>query len=283
MFGQEKYEKINTLLNQKLHENKTLIAVHRGSSTGNIIENTIAAYQAAILQGAHIIEADVVQSKDLQYYAFHDNNEKRLFGIDEKLPNLHSNQIDQLRFINSIGHKLHKKPENYHDIFPFFKGEDVIFNLDRSWNYWPHFLIYLDQFNMEQQFLIKGYVNTEQLEYLNQHPIKYMFMPIVHTMEEIETVKSYTDINFVGVEILAKDEKDYFYKDDVIRQIHDDGLFVWANAIKLDDDTDLYCKFDDDVSITQSPDEGWGRLIKKGANVIQTDWPAILTSYLTRN
>jgi glycerophosphoryl diester phosphodiesterase len=280
MFGQAKYEKINALLNQKLHEENTLIAVHRGSSTGNIIENTIAAYQAAILQGADIIEADIVQSKDLHYYAFHDNNEKRLFGFDERLQSLNSNQIDQLRYINSNGSTTHKKPETYNEIFPFFKG-DVIFNLDRSWNYWPHFLTYLDQFKMEQQFLIKGYVNPEHLEYLNQHPIKYMYMPIVKTMEEIEVVKSYSDINFVGVEILAKDEDDIFFQDHVIHQIHNDGLFVWANSIKLDDDTDLYCKFDDDVSITKSPDDGWGRLIKKEVDIIQTDWPAILKSYLT--
>ncbi|NMA64834.1 MAG: hypothetical protein GX957_01155 [Clostridiaceae bacterium] len=40
------------------------IAAHRGSCGGNIPPNTIAACEAAIAQGADILEVDVARSSD---------------------------------------------------------------------------------------------------------------------------------------------------------------------------------------------------------------------------
>ena len=53
MYGRKEYAQVNALLNQKLEEKKCLIAVHRGSWHGNIIQNTIPAYIAAIKMGAY--------------------------------------------------------------------------------------------------------------------------------------------------------------------------------------------------------------------------------------
>ena len=55
MVGKEKFKEINRLLNQKLEEKKVLIAVHRGCGCGNIIENTIPAYRAALQMHADVI------------------------------------------------------------------------------------------------------------------------------------------------------------------------------------------------------------------------------------
>ena len=43
LYGRKEYEEINELLNRKINEKKTLVAVHRGMSAGNIIESTIPA------------------------------------------------------------------------------------------------------------------------------------------------------------------------------------------------------------------------------------------------
>lgn len=40
MAGQERFKEINNILNKELEEKKTLIAVHRGTWGGNIVENT---------------------------------------------------------------------------------------------------------------------------------------------------------------------------------------------------------------------------------------------------
>ncbi|MFD1900879.1 hypothetical protein GQR36_14380 [Enterococcus termitis] len=51
MIGKDCYRSINHRLNQLLKEKKILLAVHRGSSAGNIIENTIPAYLASLKMG----------------------------------------------------------------------------------------------------------------------------------------------------------------------------------------------------------------------------------------
>ena len=46
MVGQERFQDINKALNARLAEKKVLIAVHRGSWGGSIIENTTAHFGA---------------------------------------------------------------------------------------------------------------------------------------------------------------------------------------------------------------------------------------------
>ena len=50
---------------------KTLLVAHRGISGGNIPCNTIAAFDAALADGADMIELDVSRSLDGTLYVFH--------------------------------------------------------------------------------------------------------------------------------------------------------------------------------------------------------------------
>ena len=58
-----------------------LIYAHRGASA-EFPEGSLAAYEAAITQGADGFECDVRLTKDLQIICYHDSNTKRLTGID---------------------------------------------------------------------------------------------------------------------------------------------------------------------------------------------------------
>ena len=58
-----------------------LIYAHRGASA-EFPEGSLAAYKAAITQGADGFECDVRLTKDLQIICYHDANTKRLTGID---------------------------------------------------------------------------------------------------------------------------------------------------------------------------------------------------------
>ena len=48
-----------------------LIAAHRGVCGGNIPGNTLEAFEAALAQGAGVIELDVSQSADGELFVFH--------------------------------------------------------------------------------------------------------------------------------------------------------------------------------------------------------------------
>ena len=54
------------------------------------------------------------------------------------------------------------------------------------------------------------------------------------------------------------------------------------NAIIFNDVRILYAGYNDNVSILEGPEKGWGVLVNNGADIIQTDWPQILSRYLGR-
>ena len=66
-----------------------LIYAHRGASA-EFPEGSLAAYQAAITQGADGFECDVRLTKDLQIICYHDDNTYRDWETDRKSTRLNS-------------------------------------------------------------------------------------------------------------------------------------------------------------------------------------------------
>ena len=96
MFGRQEYREINGNLNRQLEEKQVLIAVHRGTWGGNVIQNTIQAYRIALDMGGDIFECDAALSADGVFYAFHDGTEPINLGREENLTTLPSQEIDKL-------------------------------------------------------------------------------------------------------------------------------------------------------------------------------------------
>ena len=266
------------IIKEKLAIHPFLIAVHRGSSMGNIVENTIPAFQAGVQSGADILEVDIIRSTDGKFYLFHDGNEQRLLGQERNIKTMDSNEIDSLSYRNNIGHVVHFKVEKLEDVLNTFKGE-LLINLDRSWEYWDTFLPFLDQFDMQDQIILKSPVDPRYLDLLDAYPVKYAYMPIMKETSEIDIVEAYEHIHMIGMEIISESQESPFYQDETIKRIKDKGLFIWINAIKLDDDHILFADWDDDASIMKGPAFGWQRIVDKGADMIQTDWPSLLDNY----
>ena len=90
----------------------------------------------------------------------------------------------------------------------------------------------------------------------------------------------------VGAELIAATEKDELFDDRAIAAIHEKGLFCWVNALSLGDYNhdytprkSLFAGLADDVSVISDPALGWGKLMDKHIEIIQTDWPALLYAY----
>lgn len=165
----------------------------------------------------------------------------------------------------------------------FCNGE--LFNIDRAWDILPAVDKVMKKYpNAICQAIIKTPVKKEYLDFFEQCPSKYMYMPIVHSLQEVKTVLSYENINIVGAELIAKTADAELFQEETIRWIREQGLFCWVNAITLGGDSkyDLSGGLDDDTAILESPEQAWGVLIEKGYNVIQTDWPAILNDFIKK-
>lgn len=73
----------------------TLVIAHRGASHG-APENTLAAFQLAIDEGADAIELDVQQTSDGEIVVIHDKDVKRVTGTDGNVWELTTSEISRL-------------------------------------------------------------------------------------------------------------------------------------------------------------------------------------------
>ncbi len=77
---------------------------HRGArGEGNPPENSLAAFKAAIVQGAHGIELDLLLTKDKKLVVFHDNELGRMTGMKGDIRDKTLAELEQLRLRDSKG------------------------------------------------------------------------------------------------------------------------------------------------------------------------------------
>ena len=282
-FGKEQYREINELLNAKFEEKKVLICAHRGSWHGNVIQNTTMAYKAALMQGADIVETDTTASYDGEVFSIHDGVEPRLFGWNKNSAHLSADQISAFHPLNGLGEPSSHHIQKLEEVFDFLCHDELI-NIDRTWRAAGKVPALLHQHpHMLRQAILKAPLSQREiLDQLENHPVKYMFMPICYSLADVEEALAYRNLNMVGVELIAFSNDDELFSDEAIRYIHSKNLFTWVNALTLTDVPPykpLYGDLDDDISILEGPDRGWGRLFDKQIDVIQTDWPALVKNY----
>lgn len=288
-FGQMNYAQLNHLLNRKLEEKKHLIAVHRGCWAGNIIQSTIPAFMTAFKLGADMVECDANRTTDGVVYAFHDGYEPEVLGVSKSIKEMNSAEVEAIHPINTAGLQNRAPINRLCDILDWLP-KDRLINIDRAWDIFPYLLEELDRHpKVAQQVILKSSVRgkfhgvpvEEALEALKQHPVKYMYMPICRNAQDLELALSLNDINVVGCELIAAEETDELYQNDTIALLHEHGLYAWANAIQLGNFSrkPLYGPLDDDISLIRDPDQGWGEMFRKGIDIIQTDWPALLYAF----
>ena len=86
--------KVNIVSLNAAHLQKTVVTAHRGDSK-HAPENTLAAFEAAIENGADVIELDVRETKDGEIIVIHDKNLKRTTGINANVEDLTFGEIRQ--------------------------------------------------------------------------------------------------------------------------------------------------------------------------------------------
>ena len=107
-----------------------------------------------------------------------------------------------------------------------------------------------------------------------------MFMPLIWGKDTVTDKLLENGVNVIGAELLFSKESDECASDEYIKKMHDKGLMLWANSIIYDEKAVISAYHTDDISLTDDPDKGWGWLIDKGFDFIQTDWLLMLKDYI---
>lgn len=272
-------EDIRSTLDSKLAAFGVLIAVHRGSSGGTIIENTANGLKTAWKMGADMAEMDVFSSTDGVLYVTHDNMEQHLFFTTRNVKEMSSGEIDRLEFHNNIVQPCgHVERLDY--VLNQLRGGKLI-NIDRAWRWWDKVIAALQKHDMEDQLLLKSPPKTEYLEFLSKSPVPFMYMPIVKTLEQFEELRQWRKkLNIVGYELIFDSLSHPLVSEAVLKETEDSGAFRWVNTISMGEKYCISAGYEDTPAVLDDPDKNWGTLARLGFNVFQTDWPSILKEYL---
>lgn len=272
---------INSRLFAASAQKGVLIASHRGVSGGNIVENTIGAYKAAINTGADIIEMDVPVTLDGKLVCIHDGMESRLFRYNHMFtPMLPEFVARARRYMNTCKNRLNQRINRFDDVLEALKYKCII-NVDRCWGHWHKVFEAVRRHGMEDQVIFKCGPTKRYLEILQNQDTPFMFMPIVKRPEHYDMVKKY-DINVVAYELVFATTDNPIISPDILAKIKDEGCLLWGNAIDIREGGDLGAGYDDYVSLTDDPEKGWGKLLEMGFDIIQTDFPAPLCNFLIK-
>ena len=254
------------------------LAAHRGVCGANIPCNSIAAYKIALNQGADVVEIDVSRSKDGEYFVFHPWMEPQ-FLKSNYLWELSAEEIKSLRLLNQDGVKTSYHVPTLREVFRLLKGKAYI-NVDKFWTDVEGITRIIREEGVEKQVIVKTHVDEKSLAEVEKYASDLMFMPLVWHKDEITDSLLKRKINLIGVEILFDKETDPCISDEYVRSMHEKGLLIWVNSIIYNEAEVISAGHTDDRSLSDNPDDGWGWLIDKNVDFIQTDWLLMAKKYI---
>lgn len=262
-------------------DEKILIVAHRGMGTGNIPCNSIPAFEAALMQGADVIECDIVKSTDGKLFVFHIGTEDSRLGFinRKKLTEYSSDEIGRMRLVNQDHSTTQFGISRLEEVLDYLKGRCYI-NLDRCWDYFPEAMPLVRERKMEEQIIIKSAPKPEILKAVEEVASDIIYMPIINQEDTCSEIIEKMNINYWGAELLFKNMDAATAQPEYLEMMKSKGRKLWGNAIIYNYKTQLSAGFSDDTSLTVGPDEGWGKLADMGFDLIQTDWPGMVNTYL---
>ncbi len=258
-------------LKSLVQQKKVLIAAHRGLAGADIPCNTIPAFEIALQNGADILEMDLCESLDGEIFIFHTGKEPFQLDRHIDLTRMTSQEIRSMKLVNEDFAQTEQGVNLFDDVLEHFKGRCIL-NLDRCFGFLDTVIEKVQRHDMKDQILLKNAPDIDSLKKVEEIASDYMFMPIFKENDNKTELIEKMNINYVGAELVFSTEESQVAQDDYIRKMQRSGKILWANSLVYDYKVPLTAGHNDNISLIQSPDMGWGWLIDKGFEIIQTDW-----------
>ena len=279
--GKTRADKISSIM-QDPKSDYVIVIAHRGDWR-HAPENSIPAIEGVIAMGADVVELDVQRTADGVLVMSHDGRVDRCTdgtGLIKEMT------YEQLR-------KFHLKRDNGEVVDSLHiltlrealmcTKDRICVNLDKGYNYYDQILELTEELGVTDQVLIKSWIDTKTADaVMARHPHNMLYMPVINLWDSA-----------------SRDNADGYLKGnvpiafEVCMKTWDDGLFeayskwmltmnskVWVNTLwpsisggPLTDDASAW-------NGKSNPDAVYGRPLKHGVSMIQTDNPAELVKYL---
>lgn len=235
-----------------------LIASHRGTHN-DFPENSMAAFKKGIELGIDILEADVRHTKDDSLVIMHDATVDRTTNGTGRVSDLTFEEIRKLR-LKFNGQLTDEKIPTLEEVLTLAKGK-ILVDLDIKTNKVPGIMKVVERTQTETTaffFLGRG-IYAKMLK--EKNPVLRTLVR-THSESQVDSVFAVTKTEAVHI-----DEKHNTVA--VTTKIKSNGGRIWINALGPID-----------KRVAAGDLEAFGELLKNGANMIQTDYPALLMKYL---
>ena len=235
-------------------QHRIVVIAHRGSHI-NVPENTLAAYETAIKEGADYVEIDLRTTKEGHLVIMHDESIFKMTGNNGDVKDLNYNEIRNLKIIpvNKNDTANYRVPD-FKSVLHLCKGKINIYldfkDADVSKT---HKLI--KEAGMEKNIVV--YLNTKE-----QYPQWKKTAPGIPLMSSLpENMNDPTLNNFLNEVYLSV--VDNATTPDKLNLVHIRKIAVWLDV--------------------QSKDEGpekWEQALNTGVDGLQSDYPGALIKFL---
>ena len=253
------------------NEKNVLLVAHRGTCGGNIPCNSLPAFKAAILAGADMVELDVEKCADGVLFVQHPGMEPVHLRMKDSIKRYPASVLDQFRLSN-WDHVVTQYPLlRLEEALSYLKGKCFV-NVDKFWENPKEIAALIHKLGMEDQILIKTDCKPEYLDAVEEYAPDIPFMGITRGGLDIHEELMRRRLRYVGLETLFESEDAENASGRFIQHLHSDGKIVWVNAIVYNDKVVLAGGHNDDTSLSEDPELGWGWLADRGFDLIQTDF-----------
>ena len=130
-----------------------------------------------------------------------------------------------------------------------------------------------------EQILMKSPDKPEFAKAMEELAPEMMYMPIFKEKDTMTELLETMNVNYVGAEVVFKHEDSCLISEEYIRSHHEKGRLIWVNPIIYYYKSQLSGGHSDDVAVASDPEYGWGWLMDKKIDILQTDWVMPLWYY----
>jgi glycerophosphoryl diester phosphodiesterase len=255
------------------------VVAHRGDWRDDP-ENSLRALLDAERMGVDVVELDVKKTSDGQLVVMHDKTLDRTTTGAGAVADHTLAEITRLKLRSGTGHPTAYSVPTFAEELAAAKGH-IILDVDQGWDYFPEVLHAVQAMGMTDQVILNALPNTPYEEFvLRNGPVPAgVTLMIVVNMSRPDAegiIRSYRKHPRTIIQCLFADEQPVSVGRlaDYRREFP-----VWVNSLWPEQNAG----HDDDRAVDQEqPDQTWGWLISHSANILQTDRPRELLTYLRR-
>jgi glycerophosphoryl diester phosphodiesterase len=264
--------------------NYVMVVAHR-SCWQNAPENSVQAIEACVRDDIDIIEFDVRKTKDDKLVVMHDETLERTTSgsglvADHTLVEIQALILKERD--GSDGRFTPYHPPSLEQALQAANGK-LLINLDLKESLFQDAFEIVKKMGMEKQILMKmnADANGEVLSkasFIGQTqfmPIMFECTPFydVYCTKALSTsTPKYQRYAPVAYEIVFQNDA---YLKEGVAMMRKQGARIWVNTL-----IKQHAAGKIDEAALHNPDAVWGRVVRLGANIIQTNNPSELTSYL---